>query len=122
VEDEAVVREMTRDIMEQHGYNVLVASTGAEALEVARRFDGQIPLLLTDMVMPGMSGPELWDRVRELRPEMRVLFVSGYSDEQVVRGRVRASGADFMQKPYSTGALARKVREVLDRKVASARG
>jgi len=72
--------------------------------------------------MPGMSGPELWDRVRELRPEMRVLFVSGYSDEQVVRGRVRASGADFMQKPYSTGALARKVREVLDRKTPAGRG
>jgi CheY-like chemotaxis protein len=121
VEDEAIVREMTREIMEQHGYTVLVASTGAEALEVARRYDGEISLLLTDMVMPGMSGPELWEQVRQMRPETRVMFVSGYSDDQLVRGRGATRG-DFMQKPFSTAALARKVREVLDRPNGPRRG
>ncbi len=114
VEDEISVREFTRDILVAQGYQVLSAVDGEEALQVAKTHDGPIHLLVTDVVMPRMSGRELADLLEPSRPEMRVLYVSGYTDDAIVRHGVLAEGIQFLSKPFGMDALAHKVRAVLD--------
>ncbi|MGV3723426.1 MAG: CHASE3 domain-containing protein [Actinomycetota bacterium] len=114
VEDEPFVRAVARQILEMSGYQVLEAGHGADALRVSAEFDGPIHLLLTDVVMPQMNGRELAQALAPLRPEVRVLFMSGYTDDAVVRHGVLSAEVSFVQKPFTAVNLARKVREVLD--------
>ncbi len=113
-EDEQIVRVLIRKVLEQAGYTVLLAGGGAEALQLAERHTGPIHLLVTDVVMPGMSGRELARRLLERRPDTKVLYVSGYADVAVERHGVLDPGTAFMQKPFSPSALAQRVRDVLD--------
>jgi CheY-like chemotaxis protein len=115
VEDEQAVRTLVRRILESYGYTVIEASGAAQALEAARRWEGPIHLVLTDVVMPEMSGSELAPRVAELRPDVRVLFMSGYTDDAIVRQGLVGEGGHFLQKPFTPEVLAHKVRDVLDR-------
>ena len=112
VEDEDQIRVVAREILQRHGYQVIEARNAGEALLTCEQHIGTIPLLLTDLVMPQMNGKQLADRLGPLHPEMKVLFMSGYSDGVLV-GQL-ASGAAFLQKPLTPFALTRKVREVLD--------
>lgn len=115
VDDEDPVRLVARGILQRHGYNVLEARNPVEALLLCeRRPDEVIHLLLSDVVMPQMSGPELAKRLVELRPEMRVLCMSGYTDDSIVRLGVLEAEVAYLQKPITPLTLARKVREVLD--------
>ena len=114
VEDETMVRDLLRGLLERHGYRVLIARSGEEALEVAAAHPGALDLLVTDVVMPGIGGPELATRLAPLHPRLRVLYVSGYADDDVLRHGVREGLTAFLQKPFSMEALVVKVREVLD--------
>jgi len=113
VEDEGAVRELARDILEANGYAVLEARHGDEALAICERHSEAIHLMLTDVVMPGMNGRELAERLARLRPETKVLYMSGYTDNAIVLHGVLNGRAVFLQKPFTPDALARKVREVL---------
>jgi two-component system cell cycle sensor histidine kinase/response regulator CckA len=112
-EDEDLVRNLTTEIMEMYGYTVLVAESGEEAVSIARDYAGNIDLLITDVVMPGMSGGELVSQITESRPGIKVLFMSGYTDNAILHYGVLDADASFIQKPFSTDGLAQKVREVL---------
>jgi CheY-like chemotaxis protein len=114
VEDEAVVRGLACQILEDAGYRVLVAKQGEDAIRLCIEHAQEIHLLLTDVVMPGAGGKEVADRLGSLRPGIKVLFMSGYTDEAIVHHGVLDSNVKFIQKPFSPAALARKVREVLD--------
>jgi two-component system, cell cycle sensor histidine kinase and response regulator CckA len=114
VEDEASVRAITRAMLERHGYHVLEAGGGEEALRICERQEAPVQLLLTDVVMPEMSGPEVAQRLTRVHPEMKVLYMSGYTDDAIIRHGVRELGMVFLQKPFTSDSLARKVREVLD--------
>jgi CheY-like chemotaxis protein len=114
VEDEDSVRAVNRRALRQSGYAVLEAGDGAEALRVAAQHRGPIHLLLTDVVMPGLGGRQLAERLSALHPAARVLYVSGYPDDAVVRHGIREGEVHFLQKPFSPSALVRKVRDVLD--------
>jgi CheY-like chemotaxis protein len=114
VEDHAEVRRLTGKILEAHGYTVLVAADGVEALRIAEQHAGAIQLLVSDIVMPGMRGREVGLLLAAARPEMRVLYVSGYADESLVHGGELEPGLAFLQKPFTPDALARRAREVLD--------
>jgi PAS domain S-box-containing protein len=113
VEDESDVRDLVRDILAAWGYRILAARDGVEALEVAQSHEGSIHLLITDVVMPRLSGKALADQLRASRPGLRVLFTSGYTDNAIVQHGVLAEGVHFLSKPFELEALARKVREVL---------
>jgi PAS domain S-box-containing protein len=113
VEDEPMVRELFRDVLEAAGYRVLEAKNGVEALEAAARSERPIDLLVTDVIMPGMGGGELVRRMAEIRPETKVLYVSGYTDDVLVRRGVIESGVSFLQKPFMPDELSRVVREIL---------
>src|SRR2546427_361111 len=112
-EDSASLREMAREYLKSVGYTVLEAASGAEALQKARDFDGTIHLLLTDVIMPAMSGPELAGQMTSLRPGIKIIFTSGYTDDAIARQGVLDPAVPFIQKPYRPKALARKIREVL---------
>jgi CheY-like chemotaxis protein len=114
VEDEASVRELLRDTLERHGYRVVPAASGEQALERASAHRGPIHLLVSDVIMPGMGGPELASRLQPLHPELRVLHISGYTDDAILRHGVREGLTAFLQKPFTLEALVRKTREVLD--------
>ncbi|HEV8381974.1 MAG TPA: PAS domain S-box protein [Gemmatimonadales bacterium] len=114
VEDEPAVLTLSRRALESQGYVVLAASDAAAALRVVERHGGTIHLLLTDVVMPGLSGRELADRLAAQRPGIRVLYMSGYPGDAVVQHGTLPSGSAFLQKPFSPDGLARKVRDVLD--------
>ncbi len=114
VEDATAVRSVTHQALHRQGYTVLDAASGAEALKIAASHEGPIHLLLTDVVMPGLSGRQLSDRLTQIRPETRVLYTSGYTNDAIVRHGVLESGIGYLQKPFTMDALARKVREVLD--------
>ena len=122
VEDATPVRTMARRGLEGRGYLVLDASDGPAALELSARHAGRIDLLVTDVVMPGMSGRELAERLAPHRPSMKVLYTSGYTDDTMVRQGVLTAGVAFLQKPFVPDTLARKVREVLDRDQGSGGG
>ena len=114
-EDDSAVREVVAGVLGQKGYRVLRAMDGQTAIEIARAQRGDLRLLITDMVMPGVTGRELAEVVTAEVPAVRVLFMSGYTDDAVVRHGVLDQGTPYLQKPFTPLALARKVREVLDR-------
>ncbi|MGE5647632.1 MAG: ATP-binding protein [Acidobacteriota bacterium] len=114
VEDEDYVRRLVREVLEQHGYTVLPAAEPRQAIEICRNYRGRIELLLTDVVMPQMSGRELADRAGWIRPDMRVLFMSGYTDDSVSGIAAGESGTAFLRKPFTPAVLTRKIREVLE--------
>ncbi len=113
LEDEARVRKLVCEVLAGRGYHVLEAVRGEEAIRIANEYRGRIHLLLTDVVMPEMSGPQALEQIRARHPHMKVLFMSGYTDEAMVHHGILDSGAPFLQKPFLPEALARKVREVL---------
>ncbi len=114
VEDETSVRRLIVRGLEQHGYQVLAASDGAAALRIEAQHRGAIALLITDVVMPGISGRELADAIKARRPAIKVLFISGYTDDEVLRHGVVVAHDAFFQKPFTPLALLARVREVLD--------
>jgi signal transduction histidine kinase len=114
-EDEEDVRSLVVQILKRQGYKVLEAVNGGEALITCEKHKGKIHLLVTDVVMPGMSGRELTERLLVLHPEMKVLYMSGYTDDTVVRYGVLVGEINFMQKPFSVDTLTKKVREVLEK-------
>jgi len=113
VEDEEGVRDLAQEILEASGYRVLVARHPAEALPLVASHDETIHLVVTDVVMPQMSGPELAERITALRPDIHVLYMSGYADNAIVQHGVLDAGLAFLQKPFTPDALVRKVREAL---------
>ncbi|HUK23666.1 MAG TPA: response regulator [Terriglobales bacterium] len=122
VEDEPSVRESAREFLQLNGYMVLDAANGEEALRVAREYDGPIHLMITDVVMPNMGGAVLAEQLHQERPDMKVLFVSGYAEHTVLRhGDIDVTN-QFLQKPFTLKSLARKAREVLQGGASSAKG
>jgi len=115
VEDDKEVRKLAVQILTRQGYTVLDGSYGDEAFNVCRQHKGQIHLLLTDVVMPGMDGRALSESLSQLHPEMKVLYMSGYTTNSIVHHGVLGEGINFLQKPFTVDTLARKVREVLDK-------
>ncbi|HYT91412.1 MAG TPA: PAS domain-containing protein, partial [Gemmataceae bacterium] len=114
VEDEEAVRQLATLALRMSGYTILEAGSGEEAIQLCEQYPGPIHLILTDVVMPRMGGRELVDRLRAIRPELKILYLSGYTDDAMIhRGALEAEAA-FLQKPFTTPALTRKVREVLD--------
>ena len=114
VEDDAQVRDLARSVLAGQGYTVLEARNGQEALQLAASHTGSIHLLLCDVVMPGMSGQAVTRQLSQTQPDLKLLFMSGYTDETIARHGKLDSGVAFLQKPFSPMVLARKVREVLD--------
>ncbi|MGA8150250.1 MAG: PAS domain S-box protein [Terriglobales bacterium] len=115
VEDEESVRELVRETLEAKGYNVLQAENGAAALRLTQQYSDPIDMLITDVVMPGMSGRELSARLSASHPYTKVLYLSGYTEDAIVHEGVLEPGTAFLQKPFTLHALARKIREVLGR-------
>jgi two-component system cell cycle sensor histidine kinase/response regulator CckA len=113
-EDEDGVRSLTREVLEKYGYTVLEAANGEEALKVAEQHEGQLDLLLSDVVMPRMGGPELAQALLAKRPSVKVLYMSGYTDHPMVRRGVVNAGVAFLQKPFTPTVLVSRVREVLE--------
>jgi CheY-like chemotaxis protein len=114
VEDDEMVRFLTRTILQMRGYALLEARNAKEAIHFAEEHNGPIHLLLTDTVMPGLSGPELAERVTSVRPDVKVLYMSGYTDKALALSGGRDPRTAFFQKPFTPEVLARKVRGVLD--------
>ncbi len=114
VEDEDMLRRLVRETLEREGYTVLDAANPAEAQRICHTFKGPIHLMVTDVIMPKLNGRELAERVARMHPEMRVLYMSGYTDSAVVANGVLQGAMPFLQKPFTPTALARKVREMLD--------
>jgi signal transduction histidine kinase len=116
VEDDPEVRTLTRLILHGQGYTLLEAVNGQEALLLFSRYSGPIHLVLTDVIMPGLNGKALIQQLRQTQPQIKILFMSGYTDNVIAQHGVLDPGLAFLQKPFSPAILARKVREVLDRK------
>ncbi len=114
VEDNELVRGTTVSLLRGHGYEVLECASGADALRRVEEHDGHIHLLVTDVVMPGMGGMEVADRIRSLRPDIGVLFVSGYTADEIIHRETFEDGVAFLQKPYTADILIRRVRQVLE--------
>jgi CheY-like chemotaxis protein len=113
VEDEDSVRQLTAIELEELGYRVLQAQDADDAHAAARRHAGPIHLLLSDVVLPGAAGPEVYDRLAVERPELRVLYMSGHAEKKIVHHRILDPGIAFVEKPFTPEQLAAKVREVL---------
>jgi CheY-like chemotaxis protein len=120
VEDEEAVRGLILRSLQRHGYHVLAAQDGQEALRVATAHQGALDLILTDVVMPLLSGPELAQQVHAAYPQAKLLFMSGYTDDAVVRHGLNEAEMAFIQKPFSPENLVQKVRQVLDERVPAA--
>jgi len=114
VEDQPEVRAVTRNMMARHGYTVLEAANGDEALSILEKHEGEVHLLLTDVVMPTMSGRSLAEQLATGRPHLRVLYMSGYTDDTIVRHGVLEAGMAFIQKPFTLSMLLQKLRSLLD--------
>ena len=114
VEDEEAVRELVADSLRNSGYTVLEAENGAQALEMCEKYSSRIHLMITDVVMPGMNGRELAQRLSARHPNLKVLFISGYTDNAILHQGVLEPGTFFLQKPFGAQDLARKVRELLE--------
>jgi two-component system cell cycle sensor histidine kinase/response regulator CckA len=114
VEDDAAVRDLVRSLLSAQGYNVLLSQDLQEVGTICERHPGRIHLLLTDMVLPGTSGREVANRVGSARPGVKVLFMSGYTDDALIQNHGFNESFAFLQKPFSSITLAAKVREVLD--------
>jgi DNA-binding NtrC family response regulator len=114
VDDDESVRHVVAVSLQSFGYRVLEASSGQEALDVSRRYEGRIELLVTDVVMPGMNGLELARQIMELRPEVRVIVMSGIVDNSIILNGAVHPTTPFFHTPFSLDELALKVREVLD--------
>jgi two-component system cell cycle sensor histidine kinase/response regulator CckA len=114
VEDNEQVRDLALAILKQEGYTVLVAEGGKEALEVLEHHDGPVDLLLTDVIMPEMNGKQLFERISNAYPDVRVLYMSGYTDNVIAHHGVMEAGIHFIQKPFSVRALVAKVQEALE--------
>jgi len=108
------VRDLALSFLKRQGYTVLAAENGPEALTILASHDGPVDLLLTDVVMPEMDGKELFTRANERHPDLKVLYMSGYTDNVIAHRGVLDEGVAFIQKPFNVQALASKVREVLD--------
>ena len=119
VEDEEMLRKLARQSLKGHGYEIVEASNGIEAIAMSAQHPGAIHLLLTDVIMPGMNGRELATRVLQTRSSLKVLFMSGYTDDAIVHQGVLDASANFIQKPFMPDGLARRVREVLDQEGSS---
>lgn len=113
VEDNDLVRNIVHDVLQAEGYRILKTNSGAEALLIAKQLQGKIDLLVTDVVMPEMGGGELAEQLQALYPQLKVLFISGYADDTMVRHKVLTAEMEFLPKPFSPKKLASKVREVL---------
>ena len=113
VEDEDIVRELVCEVLEDQGYNVMCARDGIEALNMAEEYDGTIHLLVTDVIMPHMNGHELAGKLSQLRPDMKILYVSGYSDNDIGDHGILDPRYELLQKPFTPQTLARKIREVI---------
>jgi two-component system cell cycle sensor histidine kinase/response regulator CckA len=122
IENEQSVREVIHDVLTLHGYTVIEAADGDEALRISERYAGPIHLLVVDVVMPGTSGEALVQRIAAGRPGIRTLYVSGYTDDLVRQHGVIAAGRHFLQKPFTVDGLARKVRQVLEAPLSEATG
>jgi CheY-like chemotaxis protein len=114
-EDEAALREAMCEYLGRLGYTVLAANSGEEAMSVAIEHEGHIDLLLTDIVMPAMSGKELSQKLCSLRPDLKTIYMSGYADDKLSRHHIQETRLMFLQKPFSLGTLARKVRDTLEK-------
>jgi CheY-like chemotaxis protein len=119
VEDESAVRSFTRMVLQRSGYQVIEASNGEEVLSLSREHPGEIQLLVTDMVMPGMGGRQVAEALEQQRPGVRVLYLSGYIENAVSQRGALGSALPFLQKPFTMEALLRKVRQVLDQPAKS---
>jgi two-component system, cell cycle sensor histidine kinase and response regulator CckA len=115
VEDQPALRELMQTILERQGYRVLHAESPRQAQETAKSSGGAIHLLVTDIIMPGMNGRLLAEKLRSTRPQMKVLFISGYAGDMVLQHGQLEGGMGFLPKPFSPETLGHKVREVLDR-------
>jgi two-component system cell cycle sensor histidine kinase/response regulator CckA len=113
VEDDVGIRELTSKVLSRYGYAVMSASGGEEAREVSEKHEGVIDVLLSDVVMPGMSGPMVAEMLTKMRPSIKVVFMSGYTDDAIVRHGVRVREVPFLQKPFTPDQLANKILEVL---------
>ena len=113
VEDEGVVREMVQKFLERYGYRVLKASNPKEAIRISSEYTGPIQLLLTDVIMPGMSGKDMAKRVKSERPQIKVVYMSGYTNNTMSLHGVLDKGLEFIEKPFSLTQLARQIRRVL---------
>ena len=114
VEDEDKLRDLIKEIMEEHGYKILLANDGEDALSVVGSYRETIHLLLTDIVMPKMNGKELADILSVQRPAMQILFMSGYTEETIMHHGILDKGINFINKPFSSESLLMKIREILD--------
>jgi CheY-like chemotaxis protein len=114
VEDEPTIRSLACEMLEALGYHALEASSAEEGLDLAVRYEGPIHLLVTDVVMPGLTGPAFAERFAALRPDARVLFMSGYAGDELARRGVDDAAAHFLPKPFTADVLGRRVRDALD--------
>jgi CheY-like chemotaxis protein len=114
VEDEPLIRELSRDMLERQGYRVILASNAKEAEQIGYSA-GSFDLLITDAVMPNITGTELARRLRTAHPELKVLYISGYADDPPEHDETGTEGAAFLQKPFSADSLGRKIRQMLSR-------
>ena len=114
VKDEERLRKLVCRVLREKGHTILHAPSGQEALRISNFHKEPIHLLLTDVIMPGLSGRETADKLSSQRPEIKILYMSGYTDDAIVRHGILEEGVHFLPKPFTPEALARKVREVLD--------
>ncbi len=115
-EDEPSILDLIVKILTSYGYRVIPARDGIDALEKAEKFEGRIDLLVTDLVMPRLGGKELYERLKQIRPETKVLFISGYTDNVIIHNFIVKEGINFLQKPFRPMALLKKIRQVLEEK------
>ena len=115
VEDDKAVRDLTTRMLERMGHKVLAAANGPQAIEIAGQFPSRIALLLTDVVLPKLNGCEVAEALAVLRPDIRILFLSGYTESAVLNSAIVKSGIDFLPKPFTEEALALKTQEILAR-------